>query len=153
MNSHYQIYTDASYDHMLKIAVCGYLVRGKGKHYDLHTLPVRSMETPNGAEWYAVIFALLNLNIKNAVISIYTDHMDIVQAIRCERNRWISKQMAKTHRDLANEILAWNLANCNVLRVSYVKAHSCQQEHEKWNCIVDDACLTRLRQLRQQYKH
>lgn len=149
MNSHYQIYTDASYDHMLNIAACGYLVKEKGKAQTIHTVCIHQIFSSSQAEWYAVIFALQHARLTNAQIYIYTDHMGIVSALRGKDSRFVKEQ----HRSLANEILAWNLVNCNIVRACHVRAHSCNEgEHEQLNCMVDNACKNRLREMRIDHK-
>lgn len=120
-------YTDASFDHRLDIATCGFVVIAKNKELTRQVHIVGEIGTIQNAEIYSVVQAIqycfLIKNIDTIVIK--TDHIAIITR----------KKKSISYQELDETIEMCKESGIEVV-ISHVRAHN----GNRYNTIIDGCC-------------
>lgn len=145
----YTIYTDASWDKDLGIAVCGFMINENGRNEEPKLFTVAGMKSSNYAEANAVELALQHLfneGISHSHVCFYTDALTLLDHFVLNRYR-------KLVTDAAKQYIAHLQGNVVSFQFEYVKGHRPSKgDANKNNHIVDRLCRYRLRSERESYK-
>lgn len=132
------VYTDASFNHVHKIAACGFFAFENDKPLKHEVVLVAPIKDSALAEVYAMTeglqYAFMIKTVKHIVL--YTDHLPTIERLQTRRGK--SSARMKNLFDTIEMIRDWGIT----IRVAHVKAHSSCSQNNK----VDKSCKEALRQ-------
>lgn len=136
------VYTDASHDHIRKIAACGYCIVVKGRLQKVEVYLYSHVQTTTHAETLAITAGMQNAfdikGVKQIVIN--SDSRNALSNIS-------AKRILYDNQDVFDTIEVFNQFSIS-FKFNHVRGHN----GNKYNELVDYYCNTHLRLLRKQIR-